>query len=100
MAFHYTLTIVSGPLLYNAVIKTKRLWILLYLLAGFVENGRGGITNLLLLPSESAGGGWNLMVLKGSGMTDTRDLLDDQLPLGINLLKQLNKLFLRCWQFY
>lgn len=70
------------------------------MLAGFVGTGRGGITNVLLLPSESAGGGWNLMVLKGSGMTDTHDLLDDLLPLGINLLKQLNKLFLRCWQFY
>lgn len=39
-------------LLHNTVINTKCLWILLYLLSGFVESGKGGITNLLLLPSE------------------------------------------------
>lgn len=52
MAFHCTLTIISGPLFYNTVIKTKYLWILVNLLASFVETGRGGITYLLLLPSE------------------------------------------------
>lgn len=78
MAFRCTPMIVSGPLLYNTVIKTKCLWILLYLLAGFVETGRGGITNLLLLPSENAGGGWNLVDLKESFIIDTHNLLADQ----------------------
>lgn len=78
MAFHCTLTIISGPLFYNTVIKTKYLWILVNLLASFVETGRGGITYLLLLPSDSVGGGWNLVDLKESCIIDTHNLLADQ----------------------
>ena len=78
MAIRCTPTIISGPLLYYTVIKTKCLRILLCFLAGFVETGRGGIANLLLLPSESTGCEWNLVDLKESCIIDTHNLLTDE----------------------
>lgn len=60
------------------MIKTKCLWVFLCLLAGFEETDRGGIANLFLLPSETAGGAWDLMDFKENCITNACTLLHDQ----------------------
>lgn len=76
MALHCTPAIISGFLLCNAVIKTRRLWTFLCLLAGFEEND-GGVTNIFLLPSGSAGA-WDLVDFKENCITNAHTLLYDQ----------------------